>query len=42
LREGTPTRSPKDYLGADKDKFNPNKFREYLNTEISGRDLNGN
>jgi len=42
LREGTPKRSPKDYLGADKDKFNPNKFREYLNTENIWKDLNGN
>lgn len=42
LREGTPTRSPKDYLGADKDKFNPSKFREYLNTESIWKQLQGN
>ena len=42
LREGIPTRSPKDYLGADKDKFNPNKFREYLNTENIWEELQGN
>lgn len=42
LREGTPTRSPKDYLGADKNKFNPGKFREYLNTESIWKQLQGN
>src|SRR4028119_2066428 len=42
LREGVPTRAPKDYLGADKDKFNPNKFREYLNNDTIWTELQGN
>jgi hypothetical protein len=41
IREGVPTRSPKDYLGADKDKFNSNKFREYLNNDTIWTELNG-
>ena len=42
LRKGIPTRSPKDYLGGDKNKFNPGKFREYLDTGSIWKELQGN
>ncbi len=41
IRDGKPTRSPKDYLGADGDKFSPKKFKEYLDNNTIWKELQG-